>query len=33
VKFHVTAIMAKLDVKSRTEAVAVAIRRGLITVG
>ncbi len=33
VKFHVTAIKAKLDVKSRTEAVAVAIRRGLITVG
>lgn len=33
VKFHVTAIMAKLNVKSRTEAVAVAMRRGLIAVG
>jgi two-component system NarL family response regulator len=32
VKFHVTAIMAKLATKSRTEAVAVAIRRGLISV-
>ncbi len=32
VKFHVTAVMAKLTVKSRTEAVAVAIRRGLISV-
>lgn len=32
VKFHVTAIMAKLGAKSRTEAVAVAIRRGLISV-
>ncbi len=32
VKFHVTAVMAKLAVKSRTEAVAVAIRRGLIAV-
>lgn len=30
VKFHVTAVMAKLNAKSRTEAVAVAIRRGLI---
>lgn len=30
VKFHVTAVMAKLNVKSRTEAVTVAIRRGLI---
>ena len=30
VKFHVTAVMAKLNVKSRTEAVAVALRRGLI---
>ncbi len=30
VKFHVTAVMAKLDVRSRTEAVAVAVRRGLI---
>ncbi|MBC7938437.1 MAG: response regulator transcription factor [Chitinophagaceae bacterium] len=32
VKFHVTAVMAKLGAKSRTEAVAVAIRRGLIIV-
>jgi DNA-binding NarL/FixJ family response regulator len=32
VKFHVTAVMAKLSVKSRTEAVAVALRRGLISV-
>jgi two-component system NarL family response regulator len=31
VKFHVTAIMTKLEVKSRTEAVAVAVRRGWIT--
>jgi DNA-binding NarL/FixJ family response regulator len=31
VKFHVTAVMAKLNVKSRTEAVTVAIRRGLIS--
>jgi DNA-binding NarL/FixJ family response regulator len=31
VKFHVTAVMAKLNVKSRTEAVAVALRRGLIS--
>jgi DNA-binding NarL/FixJ family response regulator len=30
VKFHVTAVMAKLSVKSRTEAVAVAVRRRLI---
>lgn len=33
VKFHVTAVMAKLEVKSRTEAVAVAVRRGLISLG
>lgn len=32
VKFHVTAVMGKLNVKSRTEAVAVALRRGLISV-
>ncbi len=32
VKFHVTAVMAKLRAKSRTEAVAVAISRGLIAV-
>ncbi|MBC7940777.1 MAG: response regulator transcription factor [Chitinophagaceae bacterium] len=31
VKFHVTAVMAKLNVKSRTEAVAVALRRRLIS--
>jgi DNA-binding NarL/FixJ family response regulator len=33
VKFHVTAVMAKLDSKSRTEAVTVAARRGLIGLG
>jgi DNA-binding NarL/FixJ family response regulator len=33
VKFHVTSIMAKLDAKSRTEAVAVATKRGLIGLG
>lgn len=32
VKFHVTAVIGKLGVKSRTEAVAVAIRKGLIRV-
>lgn len=32
VKFHVTAVMAKLGARSRTEAVAVAMRRGLISV-
>lgn len=32
VKFHVTAVMAKLSVKSRTEAVAVAVRRRLIQI-
>jgi two-component system NarL family response regulator len=32
VKFHVTAIMSKLGVKSRTEAVAAAVRRGLIEI-
>lgn len=31
VKFHVTAVMGKLGVKSRTEAVTVAARRGLIS--
>jgi two-component system NarL family response regulator len=30
VKFHVTAIMTKMGVKSRTEAVATAVRKGLI---
>jgi len=30
VKFHVSAIMAKLSAGSRTEAVTVAARRGLI---
>jgi two-component system, NarL family, response regulator len=33
VKFHVTSIMSKLDSKSRTEAVAVAVKRGLIGLG
>lgn len=32
VKFHITSIMTKLDAGTRTEAVAVAIRRGLIPV-
>jgi DNA-binding NarL/FixJ family response regulator len=32
VKFHVTAVMAKLNAKSRTEAVTVALYRGLISV-
>jgi DNA-binding NarL/FixJ family response regulator len=32
VKFHVTAVMGKLGVKSRTEAVAIAVRRGLISI-
>ena len=32
VKFHVSSIMAKLDASSRTEAVTVALRRGLIIV-
>jgi DNA-binding NarL/FixJ family response regulator len=31
VKFHVAAILAKLDAESRTEAVHVAARRGLLT--
>jgi two-component system NarL family response regulator len=30
VKFHVTAIMTKLGAKSRTEAVTIAVRRGMI---
>jgi two-component system, NarL family, response regulator len=30
VKFHVTSILSKLDCSSRTEAVTVAVRRGLI---
>ncbi len=30
VKFHVTAVMAKLGAKSRTEAVTQAVRRGLV---
>jgi two-component system, NarL family, response regulator len=33
VKFHVTSIMSKLDAKSRTEAVTVAVKRGLIDLG
>jgi DNA-binding NarL/FixJ family response regulator len=32
VKFHVTSIMAKLNVSSRTEAVAAGIRHGLVFV-
>ena len=31
VKFHVASILAKLDAESRTEAVHVAVRRGLLT--
>ena len=30
VKFHVTAVMAKLDVSTRTEAAVQAIRRGVV---
>ena len=30
VKFHVASIMSKLNATSRTEAVAIGIRRGLI---
>ncbi len=30
VKFHVAAILDKLDAASRTEAVAIAARRGLL---
>jgi DNA-binding NarL/FixJ family response regulator len=30
VKFHVAAILSKLEAVSRTEAVTVAVRRGLI---
>jgi DNA-binding NarL/FixJ family response regulator len=32
VKYHVSAILAKLDVTNRTEAVTVAASRGLITI-
>ncbi|MEP6573084.1 MAG: LuxR C-terminal-related transcriptional regulator, partial [Gemmatimonadota bacterium] len=32
VKFHLTAIFAKLGVRSRTEAVTVGIRRGVLMV-
>ena len=32
VKFHVASILAKLGAKSRTGAVAVALRRGLLAV-
>jgi two-component system NarL family response regulator len=31
VKFHVTSLMAKLGAKTRTEAVATALRRGLVS--
>ena len=31
VKFHVSAILAKLDVGNRTEAVTVAAQRGLVS--
>ena len=32
IKFHVTSIMAKLNVSSRTEAVSAGIRHGLVLV-
>jgi DNA-binding NarL/FixJ family response regulator len=32
VKVHVTNILAKLDVAARTEALVVAVRRGLIDI-
>ena len=32
VKYHVSSILAKLDVTNRTEAVTVAASRGLITI-
>ena len=31
VKFHVAAVLAKLGAESRTEAVHLAVRRGLLT--
>jgi len=31
-KFHVAAIMGKLGARSRTEAVALAMRRGLVAI-
>jgi two-component system NarL family response regulator len=33
VKFHMTSILGKLGASSRTEAVAIAVRRGLISLG
>jgi DNA-binding NarL/FixJ family response regulator len=32
IKVHVSAILSKLDVESRTEAVAVAVKHGLVSV-
>jgi DNA-binding NarL/FixJ family response regulator len=32
VKIHVTHLFAKLDVTSRTEAIATALRRGLVRI-
>jgi DNA-binding NarL/FixJ family response regulator len=32
VKFHISSILGKLDASSRTEAITIGLRRGLITI-